>query len=146
MVNWVRFRIHFPDNFNGRVFKSNDGIDFEIFRHVIVGRASLPHDEKGALFIVRFKLSAMSVEKNIKFSRFPIPMFIGLPGFRAKFWLLDRKTGYNQGIYQWKTEQDAINYSQSFAVDFMTNRAESGSVSYEIIPNANIYQYIEQMK
>jgi hypothetical protein len=124
----------------------DDGVEFEIFRHVIVGSKQLSQDEKGAIFIVKFKLSEMSVEKNIKFSRFPIPMFIGLPGFRAKFWFLDRKTGYNQGIYQWKTEKDAKNYSKSFAVDFMTKRSEPNSISYEIIPNENIYKYVEKLK
>lgn len=146
LINWVRFRIHFPKNYNGQIFKMKEGVEFEIFRHVIVGNKTLPKSEKGAIFIVRFKLSEMSIEKNIKFSRFPIPMFIGLPGFRAKFWFLNRQTGYNQGVYQWETGQDAINYSKSFAVDFMTKRSEPNSISYEIVLNGNIYEYIEKAK
>ncbi len=146
IFNWITFQIHFPKTYNRKLVKMQDGAEFEIFRHVVVGNKALSRNEKGAIFIVRFKLSEMSVEKNIKFSRFPIPMFIGLHGFRAKFWLLNRKTGYNQGVYQWKTEQDAINYSKSFAVDFMTKRSESNSVSYEIIPNENIYDYIDKFK
>ena len=146
LINWIRLRIHFPKNYNGHIFKMKDGTEFEIFRHVIVGSKSLPKSEKGDIFIVRFKLSEMTVERNVKFSRFPIPMFIGLPGFRAKFWFLNRQTSYNQGIYQWETEQDAINYSKSFAVDFMTKRSEPNSISYEIIQNSNIYEYIERLK
>jgi hypothetical protein len=123
-----------------------DGAEFEIFRHVIVGNKALPKSEKGAIFIVRFKLSRMSVIKNINFSLLSIPFFIGLPGFRAKFWFLDRKTGWNQGIYQWKTEQDALNYSKSFAVDFMTKRSEPNSISYEIILDKNIYDVINKLR
>ncbi len=145
-VNLMSSRIHFSKNHNGQTLTMNDGTEFEIFRHVVVGHKILPNSEKGAIFIVRFKLSKMSVEKNIKFSRLPIPMFIGLPGFRAKFWLLNRQTGHNLGIYQWKTEQDAIHYSRSFAVDFMAKRSIPGSVSYEIIPDSNIYEYIEGLK
>jgi hypothetical protein len=123
-----------------------DNTKFEIFRHVIVGNQESLKQEKGAIFIVRFKLAKMSVERNKLFSRFPIPMFIGLPGFRAKFWMCNQNTGYNQGIYQWKTEQDAINYSKSFAVDFMTKRSEKNSISYEIIPNENIYNFVDKLK
>ena len=144
--NWITFKIHFPKIFNGKKLRMKDGAEFEIFRHIIVGDKTSLKNEKGAIFIVRFKLSEMSVEKNIKFSRFPIPMFIGLPVFRAKFWLLNRQTGYNQGIYQWKTEQDAINYSKSFAVNFMTKRSEPNSISYEIFPKGNIYEFIEDLR
>jgi len=142
---FLSLRIYFPKGFNGNVLVMKDGAEFNIFRHVIVGKKRSLKTEKGAIFMVRFQLANMSVEKNKRFSRFPIPMFIGLPGFRAKFWMCNAETGYNQGIYQWRTEQDAINYSKSFAVDFMTKRSVPGSVSFEIIPHTNIYEYISKL-
>ncbi|HOS84770.1 MAG TPA: FISUMP domain-containing protein [Bacteroidales bacterium] len=45
-------------------------------------------------------------------------------------------------LYDWKTEQHAIKYSKSFAVNFMKKRSEPNSISYLIIPNMNIYEYI----
>lgn len=145
IFNWITLKNHFPVIFNGKLLRMKDGSNFEIFRHVIVGNKMSLRNEKGTIFIVRFKLSEMSVEKNIKFSRFPIPMFIGLPGFRAKFWLLNKETGYNQGIYQWKTERDATNYAKSFAIDFMKKRSLPNSISYEIISNENIYEFVEKL-
>lgn len=143
--NAITGKISFPKDFNNSIITMKDQKSFTIFRHVIVGNKELPDHENGFIFIVRFKLSNMSVEKNIRFSRFPIPMFIGLPGFRAKFWCLDKESGYNQGIYQWKTEEDAKNYSESFAFNFMVKRSIPGSVTFDIIPNNNIYNYIKSL-
>jgi len=145
ILNFIKRKIHFPKTFNDQKLKMEDNHEFEIFRHVIIGEKNdLPNN--GAIFIVRFKLDNMSIEKNKRFSRFPIPMFIGLPGFRAKFWMCNEQTGFNQGIYQWESEKDAENYSKSFAVKFMTSRSEPKSVSYEIIPNKNIYEFFEEKK
>ena len=143
--NVLRGIVRFPNDYNGTKLKMQDGTEFEVFRHVIIGkRDEIPKD--AALFIVRFMLDKMSVAKNKRFSRFPIPMFIGLPGFRAKFWMCNEETGFNQGIYQWATYQDAKNYSESFAVAFMTGRSKPGSVSFEILKNKNIYNLYEEYK
>ncbi len=55
------------------------------------------------------------------------------------------QSGYYQGIYQWETKQNAENYSRSFTVRFMTSRTEPNSVSYKVIPNKNIYNYLEKI-
>ena len=123
----------------------DDSQEFEVFRHVIIGKKEdLLQD--GAICIVRFKLNKMSIQANKRFSRIPIPMFIGLPGFNAKLWMCNEETGYNQGIYQWETKQDAENYSKSFAVRFMTSRSEENSISYQIIENRNIYKILDDLK
>jgi len=141
--NYIRGEIHFPDNFNGHKVKTNENHIFEIFRHIIIGsKEDIPRD--AAIFIVRFQLTNMSISKNKYFSKFPIPFFIGLPGFKAKFWMCNEEIGFNQGIYQWETVEDAENYSKSFAVKFMTNRSDPSTVSYEILPNINIYEYLKE--
>ena len=113
IFNTVTGQIHFPTSFNGMKVKMEDDQEFEIFRHVVIGD-ELDIPLNSAVFIVRFKLSKMSIRKNKRFSKFPIPMFIGLPGFKAKFWMCDENSGYNQGIYQWKSYENAVNYSKSF--------------------------------
>lgn len=138
-------QVHFPNQFNGKQIRIGKEEAFEIFRHIVIGSVKDLYDEQGALFIVKFKLENMSLEKNIKFSRFPIPMFTGLPGFRAKFWMLSHNTGYNQGIYQWKSVADAKNYSQSFAMNFMKKRSIPNSASFMIIPDSNIYDFINPL-
>lgn len=145
VFNSIKGKVCFPTTFNGVKIKMKDNQEFEIFRHVIIGKKDdIPTE--GAVFIVRFKLNNMSIEKNKRFSRIPIPMFIGLPGFKAKFWMCDESSGYNQGIYQWKSYQDAVNYSKSFAMKFMSTRSEDNSISFEILKNCNIYNLLNGLK
>ncbi|MBT7766865.1 MAG: hypothetical protein HN730_06885 [Bdellovibrionales bacterium] len=60
--------------------------------------------------------------------------------------MCDQRTGVNQGIYQWASREDAENYAKSFAVRFMTGRSEHNSISYKIIANKNIYDYLAELK
>jgi len=62
--NRITFKIHFTKIFNGKILRMEDGTEFEIFRHVIVGNKMPLKKEKGSIFIVSFKLSKMSVEKK----------------------------------------------------------------------------------
>lgn len=141
--NFLGGTISFPRKYIGRSIIMNEGEHYRVFRHVSV-KTKDEQVEDRAVFIVKFKLKKMSVEKNRLFSLLPIPMFIGLPGFISKFWMCNESTGYNQGIYQWKTFKDAKAYSKSFAVKFMTKRSIPGSVEYQIIQNKDIMSYIKE--
>lgn len=145
IINCIKGKIKFEKKWINTELVAKDGMIFEIFRHVIIGEKE-EISKNAALFIVRFKLKKMSIEKNKKFSIFPIPFFIGLPGFKAKFWMCNTVNGFNQGVYQWETEADAENYSKSFAMKFMTKRSEANSVTFEIMSNTNIYEYVNSIK
>jgi len=127
-------RLHFPRERIGEAFTLGDDQLFTIFRKVIIDPPKGQKAKTGALFRVRFRVSDMTPEQNKRFSILPIPFFIGLPGFRSKLWMLDHTTGESQGVYQWDTAGDARNYANSFAMKFMTRRAELGSISYEVRP------------
>ena len=131
-------RLHFPRNRIGEKVTQKDGKEFTIFRQII--RDPDPNDlgPPEAVFKVRFRVAGMSLRTNKIFSLFTIPFFAGLPGFRSKLWLLDENTGFCMGIYEWATIHHAENYSRSFAMNFMTRRSESGSVSFEVIPRENL--------
>jgi hypothetical protein len=77
----------------------------------------------------------MSHAQNVRFSRLPMPFFLGLPGLRSKLWLYNQQTGDSCGLYEWDTIQDAQNYKNSFAAQFMARRSVPGSVSFTVIPN-----------
>jgi hypothetical protein len=95
--------------------------------------------------MVRFRLSGMNVENNKRFSWLPVPFFIGLPGLRSKLWTINHQNNYFQGIYQWENEEYARKYSQSFAYSFMSRRSVKGSVSFKIIPNITLKDYLESL-
>jgi len=126
-------RLNFPKDRIGEVLTMDDGEKFKIFRQVIIRKGRKEWGEPGAVFKVKFHVATMSQKMNKRFSVLPIPFFIGLPGFRSKLWLVNEKSGYNMGIYEWQTPKDAKNYSKSFAMKFMTKRSVPGSASFEII-------------
>lgn len=138
----LRRKIHFPKEKLGKVLFTEDWQKFTIFREVRIDDKI----DKPAVFKVRFLLSGMNPENNIKFSWMPAPFFIGLPGFQAKVWTLNYKNNYFQGIYQWRNEEYAEKYSKSFAYRFMNNRSVPGTVSFEIIPNFTLKDYLESLK
>ena len=128
-------RIDFPKNRKNEEILMYDGQKFKIFRQVIKKSKKEQTVHPEALFKVRFIVENMSMKQNIRFSRIPIPFFIGLPGFRSKLWTFSEETGYFQGIYEWDTIKHAKKYSTSFAMKFMTQRSKPGSVSSSILLN-----------
>lgn len=87
----------------------------------------------------------MSPECNIKFSLIPLLFILGLPGFREKYWMINKLNGDFQGIYEWESEEAARNYADSFAMNFMTKRSVSGSINYEIIPEIGVGEYLRNL-
>ena len=128
-------RIIFPKIRKSEEILMFDGQKFKIFRQVIKKPSKKQRVHPEALFKVRFIVENMSMKQNIRFSRIPIPFFIGLPGFRSKLWTFSEDTGYFQGIYEWDTIKHAEKYSTSFAMKFMTRRSKPGSVSSSMLLN-----------
>lgn len=131
-INLLRGRYRFPQDRVGEIVEY-EGQKFTIFRQMIVDPGAKKCGDPRAVFKVRFRVANMSPGRNKIFSRFTIPFFSGLPGFRSKLWLLDAETGDNMGIYEWDTPEDAAFYAQSFAMRFMTRRSVPGSAKFEII-------------
>jgi hypothetical protein len=121
-------RLHFDPHRNGDIFFDENGQCFHTFRYAVLDPKPEQPEKPGAIFIPHFHVANMSVRANILFSLIPMWFIMGLPGFRSKHWMVDEKTGDFSGYYEWDTVEDAITYSTSFAVRFMTNRSIPGSV------------------
>lgn len=132
--------LSFPKERIGETYIMEDGRKFTVFRHVVVKSGLI--SQSPAIFKVRFLLANMTPERNKLFSIIPIPFFIGLPGFKAKLWMIDEENGYFQGVYEWDSLLSAQNYSKSFAMKFMIKRSIPGTVNYEIIANKGLEGYI----
>lgn len=139
---FLRRKVHFSREKIGKVIVTEDNEEFVIFREDKVNAKI----DKPAVFKVKFLLSGMEPKNNIRFSWLPVPFFIGLPGFKAKVWTLNYKNNYFQGIYEWKNQGYAEKYSKSFAYKFMSSRSMQGTVSFEIIPNSTLEEYLESLK
>ena len=83
---------------------------------------------------MKFHLKGKSPKVNQLFSVLPIPFFVGLPGFYAKFWCAAPKSGDFHGFYKWQTAAHAEAYANSFAMEFIAHRSVPGSVLHEIVP------------
>jgi len=127
-------RVHFPKQRIGQVYDLGDGLEWIIFREILIDPLPNQSAVPEVHFRPRFHVAGMNLKQNILFSILPIPFFAGLPGFRSKLWLYNLGSGDFTGWYEWDTRLDAENYSKSFAIRFMSRRSVPGSVSYQIIP------------
>lgn len=128
--------IFFPRSKVGQHIRLENGNDAQIFRQVIFKKPYID-DTVAALFHVEFRLKGMSPRMNKLFSNFPIPFFVGLPGFCAKFWCLDTSNGDFHGFYKWQSKEHAAEYSNSFAMKFMSKRSIPESIDFEILRYKN---------
>jgi hypothetical protein len=131
-------RIHFPKDRLGERIILDGNLEWIIFRQVIIDPAENQPAQPAAIFRPRFHIKNMSYTQNARFSILPIPFFVGLPGFRSKLWLYNEETGDSSGYYEWDTIEDAENYKNSFAAQFMARRSEPGSVSFIVTPQTEI--------
>jgi hypothetical protein len=124
--------ILFPRSNVGKNIRLGNGNDVQIFRQVIFRKPGID-DTVAALFHVTFHLRGMSPRMNKLFSNLPIPFFVGLPGFCAKLWCLDTSNGDFHGFYKWQSKEHAVEYSNSFAIRFMSKRSVPESIHFEIM-------------
>ena len=140
IYNLIIGNLWFPAHFCGKTIKMEDGLKFKIFRHMRLRKKTGP--DTIVIFIVRFKFKKYSHETNIKVSRIPIPLIGGFPGFRDKVWMIDRETGFWQGVYQWDDVQSIEKYKKSVVLAMMNKRAVKDSLSYKTIPGICIEDYL----
>ena len=139
--NLLRGYVHFPKEYIGDVLKMEDGQMFTVFRRLKVDGKEDNHDDL-AVFKVKFKFKNLSTGANKRLSIIPAPFLMGMEGFREKNWTINENTNDFQGIYQWSSREMAERYPDTFIYKLMTKRAAPGTVSYEIIPNTDLSEYL----
>jgi hypothetical protein len=118
------------------------GKKFQVIRDLKVDqKQSL--EKSVAVFKVSFKFSGLPLGVNKRLSMIPAPFLMAKPGFYEKIWTVNEE-GYFQGIYQWASKEYAESYPQSFIFKLMTKRAREGTLSYEVIPDMILSQYIKK--
>jgi hypothetical protein len=60
--------------------------------------------------------------------------------------MINRRNGDFQGLYEWNSVEQAEEYVNSFAMNFMTKRSIPGSVSYEIIPEIGLVDHLRHLE
>jgi len=136
-------QIHFSKIYVGKIFTMQDQKQFIVFRDLKVEPEK--NEEKfKTVFKVRFKFSGLPLSVNKRLSMMPAPFLLANPGFCQKIWSVS-KEGYFQGLYQWATKEYAETYPNSFIFKLMTKRAAKGTVSFEVIPDTLLSEYVETL-
>ena len=135
--------VHFPKEYAGRVFSMEDGKKFRVIRDIKV-ETDQTSGKSPAVFCVRFRFSGLPLAVNKRISIFPAPFLLANPGFLQKIWTVT-EDGWFQGIYQWESRESAETYPQSFIFKMMTKRSAGDILSFEVIPDTVMAEYIEKL-
>jgi hypothetical protein len=127
----------FPRQQVGTCVTLPDGRTYRIHREVPVDADNTEPLQPGAVFIPHFRVRNMSPRVNIWFSRLPMLIILGLPGFRSELWLIHEPSGEFAGRHEWEAgcggKRDAEKCQHSPAMTFMTRRSNPESVSSEVL-------------
>jgi hypothetical protein len=138
-------RLRFPKPYLGETVKMEDGQEFTVFRHI--SAAPFPKEGEGmSVFIVNFKFARLSHRGNRIASIIPMLLIAGFPGFQAKMYGVNKKNGYWQGMYQWKSRESLEEYKKSFVFKTMNRRAIQGSINSFELHDTRMIDFIESNK
>ena len=121
-----------------------DGQEFTIFRHITEN--PVKDIEQAVTFIVKFRFARLSHNANRYASIIPMLMITGFPGFQTKMYAVNKKNGYWQGMYQWKTQKHLEEYLKSFVFRLMNKRAIEETISSSQYNNQLLISYIDKHK
>jgi hypothetical protein len=103
-----------------------------VFKEIYILTKDRQLKQGRAVFEVIFYASRISVETIIKGTNSTIPIFVGLPGFCNKKFMVNTETKTFSGRYEWETVELAKNYSQSFAAKLMSEVSKPFPIRYTI--------------
>jgi hypothetical protein len=124
--------------------KMEDGEEFMIFRHIT--DAPVKDTEQAVTFIVRFRFTRLSHNANRIASVIPMLLITGFPGFQTKMYAVNKKNGYWQGMYQWKTRKHLEGYLKSLVYKVMNKRAIEETISSREYSNQLLIDFIDKHK
>jgi len=128
----------------GCIVKMEGGNEFSIFRHIRIH--PVKNIEHAAVFIVSFKFARLSHNANRFASIIPMLLITGFPGFQTKMYAGNKKNGFWQGMYQWKSRKALEEYKQSVVFKIMNKRAKKDTINSFEIENQQLVGYIEKIK
>jgi hypothetical protein len=137
-------RIRFSRDRVRQLLTMGDGEEHRVFREVRVTSNRAVPAESMTVLMVRFKFARFSPAANRRLSLLPIPVILGMPGFRQKTWTLCEDSGFSQGIYQFESPGAADGYRRSPVMRVLEKRSVPGSMTHEVIPGVLIEDYLEQ--
>ena len=135
--------VHYPKDRVGETLTMENGEKHTMFREMkVTSSRSVPADCMTVLK-VRFKFARFSQAVNRRLSLIPIPVIIGMPGFRQKTWTFCEESGYSLGIYQFESMEQAEQYRNSIIMRVLGKRSVPGSTTHEFYSGMLIEKYLK---
>jgi hypothetical protein len=131
-------RLTSPKDKIGESFVNADGSEYVVFKQTVLKPLDSLKTPPEAMFRVQFRVAKIRRWRDRFVIALKAPIFVGAPGFRSKLWMVDAKNDTYQGVYEWDTLADAEDYAHSASMDFMTEVAVAGGISYEVLPGARV--------
>ena len=136
-------RIRFSADRVGQLLTMEDGEEHRVFREVRVASSAAVPDSSMTLLKVRFRFARFSPTVNRRLSLVPVPIILGMPGFRQKTWTFCEASGFSQGIYQFESPETADGYRLSFVMRILEKRSAPGSMTHEVFEGVLIEDYLK---
>ncbi len=136
-------RVRFPADRVGQLLTMGDGEEHRVFREVRVSSSRSVPAESMTVLKVRFKFASFSPAANRRLSLLPIPIILGMPGFRQKTWTFCEASGFSQGIYQFESSGAADGYRRSPVMRVLEKRTVPDTMTHELFEGVLIEDYLE---
>jgi len=136
-------RIRFSGDRVEQVLTMEGGEKHLIFREVRVSSSGPVPESSMTVLKVRFQFARFSPETNRRLSLIPVPVILGMPGFRQKTWTFCETSGFSQGIYQFESPETADGYRRSPVMRILEKRSVPGSMTHEIFEGVLIEDYLK---
>jgi len=129
----LRGRLRMPRTWVGTRFRFADGTSAPVYRETVAVRAPAADP---CVLVVGFRLRWARGRGHDVFRWTSIvntPLFVGFPGFVAKWWLAADDLGRYRGIYQWDGAEQAERYARALwrVLALVSVR---GSIRYHVLP------------
>lgn len=131
----LRGRLRMPRTWVGTRFRFADGTSAPVYRETVAVRAPATDP---CVLVVGFRLRWVRGRGHDVFRWTSIvntPLFVGFPGFVAKWWLTADDLDRYRGIYQWDGAEQAERYARALwrVLALVSVR---GSIRYHVLPGS----------
>lgn len=126
-------RIRFSGDRVGKTLTMENGEVHTVFREVQVASSASVPDSSMTILKVRFQFARFSPAANRRLSLLPVPIILGMPGFRQKTWTFCEESSYSMGIYQFESPEAAEGYRRSPVMRILEKRSVPGTMEQEIM-------------
>lgn len=136
LVLLVRRRVRFPRTSVGTPVRFADGSASWIYRETVVDGGAVDHP---CALVVCFRLRWVRGRGHALFraeSLLNTPLFVGFPGFVAKWWLAADEHGAYRGLYEWDGADRAEAYARALwrVLELVSI---PGSIAYTVLPGCH---------